>query len=181
MTNYMVEPKSRCDLRDLANLLREKLGLQNCLYFPIVEILDVFTEVFSPKFNYEIVDDNELPENTHADTDILSGLIRIKESVYNGACEGKGRDRMTIAHELGHFFTLCLCDFKLRRNFKPEECPPYRDPEWQAKCFAGELLVPAHLVKNLSSRQIAKQCGVSVDAAKIQYNHIHESGDENCL
>ena len=60
MTNYMVEPKSRCDLRDLANLLREKLGLQNCLYFPIVEILDVFTEVFSPKFNYEIVDDNEL-------------------------------------------------------------------------------------------------------------------------
>ena len=180
MTNYLVEAKSRCDLQELANLLRQELGLEKCLYFPIVEILDVLAEI-DPKFNYEIVDDNELPENTHADTDILTGHIRIKESIYNAACEGKGRDRMTIAHELGHFFTLCLCGFKLERNFRKEGCPPYRDPEWQAKCFAGELLVPAHLVKDLSPKQIAKQCGVSVDAAKIQYRHIHEGGDENCL
>ena len=181
MTNYLVEAKLRSDLQELANLLRQELGPENCLYFPIVEILDVITEVFSPEFSYEIVSDNELPENTHADTDVLTGHIRIKESVYNGACEGKGRDRMTIAHELGHFLTLCLCGFKLERNFRKEEFPSYRDPEWQAKCFAGELLVPAHLVKDLSPKQIAKQCGVSVDAAKVQYRHIHEGGDENCL
>ena len=181
MTDYLVEAKSRHNLRELANLLRQELGLENCIYFPIVEILDVLVKVFSPGFSYEIVEDNELPENTHADTDVSTGHIRIQESVYNGACEGKGRDRMTIAHELGHFLTLCLLGFKLERNFRKEECLSYRDPEWQAKCFAGELLVPAHLVKDLSPKQIAKQCGVSVDAAKIQYRHIHEGGDEICL
>ena len=181
MANYLVEGKSRNSLRELANQLRRVLDLENSVYFPIVETLDVLTEVLFPEFSYEIVDDNELPKNTHADTDVLTGHVRIKESVYIGACEGKGRDRMTIAHELGHFLTLCLCGFKLERNFSKEECPPYRDPEWQAKCFAGELLVPAHLIKDLSPRQIAKQCGVSIDAAQIQYRHIHKGGDENCL
>lgn len=160
-------------------MLREELDLESCIYFPIVEILDVLMEILYPKFSYEIVYDDELPKNVHADTDVLTGHIRIKESVYNGACNGNGRDRMTIAHELGHFLTLCLCGFKLERNFRKEEYYPYRDPEWQAKCFAGELLVPAHLVKNLSSIQIAMQCGVSMDAAMVQYRHIHEGGDAN--
>lgn len=174
MTEYIVEAKSRYDLRKLANLFRKMFRFENSLYFPVVEILDILTEVFSPKFSYEIVNDDELPENTHADIDIATGHIRIKESVYIGACEGKGRDRMTIAHEIGHFMTLRLFCYKLERNFRKEKCPSYRDPEWQAKCFAGELLVPAHLVKDLSPGQIAKECGVSIDAAMFQYRHIHK-------
>lgn len=179
MTDYIVEAKSRQELRMLAYSLRMKMGLENCLFFPIVEMLDIFTEIFSPQFSYEIVEDNELKEDTHATTDVLTGHIQIKESVYNGACEGKGRDRMTIAHELGHFLTLCFLDFNLERNFSQKEYPSYRDPEWQAKCFAGELLVPAHLVNDLTPNQIASQCGVSKDAAKIQYDHIHKGGDDN--
>lgn len=167
MAGYIVEAKSRQDLRLLANTFREQMGLNNCLFFPIVEMLDILTVIFFPKFSYEIVEDSELPDGTHADTDVLSGHIRIKESVYNGACKGKGRDRMTIAHEIGHFLTLCFCGFKLRRNFTKTSYPAYCDPEWQAKCFAGELLAPKHLVKELSAKQIAKRCGVSLEAAKF--------------
>lgn len=181
MIEYMVEAKSRQELRLLARQFRKQLHLEECLYFPIAEVLDVLAELFPNKFSYEIVEDSEFPEGTHADTDVRTGHIRIRESVYDGACEGKGRDRMTIAHEIGHFLTLSLCGFKLERNFTKKTCPTYRDPEWQAKCFAGELLVPAYLVKDLSPKRIAAQCGVSVDAAKIQYRHIHEGGGEICL
>ncbi len=171
MSSYMVEPKSRADLRRLARILREHLQLDDVLYFPIVELLDVMTELFSD-FNYEIVEDSVLSKKVHADTDIRTGHIRIKESVYEGACNGERRDRMTIAHEIGHYFTLCFCGFKLTRNFSDVKIITFRDPEWQAKCFAGELMIPAHLVKGMDRNEIAEQCGVSYDAACVQYKHL---------
>ena len=146
MSEYIVEAKSRADLRRLTCILRKHLHLEEVLYFPIVELLDVMTELFDD-FNYEIVDDSVLSKKVHADTDIRTGHIRIKESVYEGACNGEGRDRMTIAHEIGHYFTLCFCGFRLERNISGGRIPAFRDPEWQAKCFAGELMVPAPLVK----------------------------------
>lgn len=171
MSNYMVEAKSRADLRKLARILRDHLHLSDVLYFPIVELLDVLTELFGD-FNYEVVEDSAMPKKVHADTDIRTGHIRIKESVYEGACKGEGRDRMTIAHEIGHYFTLCFCGFRLERNFSGGKIPVFRDPEWQAKCFAGELMVPAHLVKGMNEYEIANQCGVSYDAACVQYKHL---------
>lgn len=167
MTMYIVEPKSRHDLRIFANYLRCKLGLKNTLYFPIVELLDLFSEVF-PDFSYEIVPDFELAKGIHADTNIRTGHIRIKESVYNRACAGEGRDRMTIAHEIGHYFTICYCGFQLARNFGNKSVPCYKDPEWQAKCFSGELMIPFHLTKDMNPKLIARECGVSFDAALVQ-------------
>ena len=52
--DYVVEAKSRKNLRDLAYTLRKHLGLENVLYFPIVEVLDVLPEFFD-NFSYEIV------------------------------------------------------------------------------------------------------------------------------
>ena len=59
MSNYMVEAKSRANLRSLARVLREHLHLDDVLYFPIVELLDVMTELFDD-FNYEVVEDKVL-------------------------------------------------------------------------------------------------------------------------
>ena len=173
MSEYVVEGKSRDELRKLACVFREIFGLTEILYFPIVEILDIFVEVFED-FNYEIVEEATFPENIHADTDIRTGTVRIKQSVYDGACRGEGRDRMTIAHEIGHYFMLCKCGFHLERNFANKKVPSFCDPEWQAKCFAGELLVPAHLVWHMSAEEIAIKCGVSYEAALVQYDHIHK-------
>ena len=181
MSDYIVEAKSRKNLRTLANSVRLRLGLENCIYIPIVKILDVMAEIFDPDFSYEIVNDDDLPAGTHADTDVRTGHIRIRESVYDGACRGEGRDRMTIAHEIGHCLMLCLCGFHLERNFTNKSVPAFSDPEWQAKCFAGEFMVSARLAKNLSPEEIVKRCGVSLDAAKLQYMHIHKGGEENCL
>lgn len=170
MSEYIVEAKSRKDLRQLAGIFRSCLGLQKELWVPVVELLDVLPEIFD-NFSYEIVTDSDLSPGTHAETDIRTGHVTIRESVYEGACAGEGRDRMTIAHEIGHFFTLCFCGFKLQRNFCKRKIRHFNDPEWQAKCFAGEFLVPYHLTGNMSADEIAVSCGVSHDAAEYQLNH----------
>ena len=170
MTEYIVEAKSRKDLRELSNIIRAHFHLQDVLWVPIVELLDFFAEYY-PEFSYEIVPDEELPPETHADTDIRTGHIRIKESVYLRACNGEGRDRMTIAHEIGHYCTICLCGFKLQRNYCPGKIHSCNDPEWQAKCFAGEFLIPYHLTGDMTPAEISDACGVSYDAAVYQLEH----------
>lgn len=176
MSTYMVESKSRSDLRLLARQLRCLLKLEDVLYFPIVQLLDVLPEIFTG-FSYEVVLDHELPSGVHADTDVRTGHIRIRESVYEGACRGEGRDRMTVAHEIAHYFTLCVCGFRLERNFSGQKPPAYQDPEWQAKCFAGELMVAAHLCYGMNPYEIAERCGVSRDAVRCQYKHLCKGAD----
>ncbi len=162
-----VEPKSRECLRSLALSIRKVLDLEDVLYFPIVELLDVIEETL-PGFSYEIIDDGDFPVGKHAETDIRTGVVRIKQSVYDGARWGNGRDRMTIAHEFAHFMTLRFVGYKLYRSFDDGPVKAYRDPEWQAKCLAGELLVPHHLVSDMTVSEIVEKCGVSESAARYQ-------------
>lgn len=176
MANYSVEPKSRAELRSIAQGFRAFLKLENTIYFPIEKVLETMPIIF-PNFNWEIVDNSAMPPQNHADTNINSQTITIKQDVYDRACAGAGRDRMTIAHEIGHYLLLCVYGFKLHHTSKSNAHAMYTDPEWQAKCFAGELLIPAELVDNLSITEIATQCGVSIDAARYQYNVLHKGGD----
>ncbi len=170
MPKYIVESKSRAELRLLAEVFRMLLNLTDELRVPIVELLDVLS-IHLKGFSYEIVPDEALPEGIHAETDIRTGHITIKESVYEGACNGLGRDRMTIAHEIGHFITLCFCGFKLQRGFKGSKLKTFNDPEWQAKCFAGEFMISRRLTANMTPIEISRACGVSYSAAYYQYKH----------
>ena len=126
--DYSVEPRSRAYLRRLASEIRKVLQLDNQLYFPIVELLDVFEETLDG-FSYLIISDEELPPNKHADTNVYTGEIRIKECVYNGARQGNGRDRMTIAHEFSHYMILCFLGLKLSRTVSGGKIKAYEDPE----------------------------------------------------
>jgi Zn-dependent peptidase ImmA (M78 family) len=155
----------------MAYKVRKKLGLTDQLFFPVVEVMESLPLLF-PEFYYEIVEDDELPAGAHADMNVLNQCMRIKKSVYEGACKGWGRDRMTIAHELGHFFTLCIAGFKLQRNFSGKALKSYEDPEWQASCFAGELLMPAHLIKDMDILDVEVQCGVTIYAVMYQFKKI---------
>lgn len=141
------------------------------MYFPIVNVLEVI-HIFDDDAHFEIVEANELEPNEHAVTDINTKTIKIRSDVYDGACEGVGRDRMTIAHEFAHFITLCVCGFRLARSFDDTPIPTYCDPEWQAKCLAGELMVDSDLVKGMSAIEISVACGVSLPAAKMQLSKI---------
>ncbi|MDO5748982.1 MAG: ImmA/IrrE family metallo-endopeptidase [Planctomycetia bacterium] len=137
------------------------------MYFPVVQFLENILTILIPDFQLEIVPQKEFGSK-HGETYPSKNLIRIREDVYLGAVNGCGRDRLTIAHEIGHLFmheddSIALC--KLGPN---EKLRPFEDPEWQANAFGGELLASTYLIKGMSVAEVSKQCGVSMDAARVQ-------------
>ncbi|MCR5662528.1 MAG: ImmA/IrrE family metallo-endopeptidase [bacterium] len=171
MTKFYSEPLSRNVLRAEASKLRRLLGFTNSMRVPVVELLDKFGELFSG-FSYEIVPDSCMPADIHAETDVASGHVKIKESIYERACQGYGRDRMTIAHELAHYYLTKVIGYKLYENKGHSTVKTCQDPEWQAKCFAGEFMIGFRLVKGMTSFEIASRCGVSEKAASFQLSRI---------
>jgi len=165
----IAEPIQRNQLRALARKIREMSKNSNVLYFPIIEFMEHLMYRYFDGFHLEIVPKNYFPPNIHAVTVLEKKVIRIREDIYHGAIRGVGRDRMTLAHEVGHYILLVIKGVNFHRSFEVKEIEAFRDPEWQAKAFAGELLCPYDLIKGMAPHQIAKACGVSLDAAQYHY------------
>ena len=175
MSDYYAQTVSRNDLRQLAFLVRKEFGYEDVWWIPVEKLLDQMCEAFDD-LSYEIVEDSKWEDKTsHADTDILNNTIRIKESVFINACEGNGRDRMTIAHEIAHYILICVIGVKLYSRKSKSKLDACNDPEWQAKCLAGELLIPYYKIKQCKEKptatMIERLCGVSYDAAKYQLKY----------
>jgi len=164
---YIAEPVSRDNLRDLAFYLRKLLGLQDTLYFPVMPFLEHVMPSIYDGFHYEIVPEEYFPEERHAEIDIAKHIIRIREDVYEGAANGRGQHRMTVMHEIAHYILLVQCGVKLGRTFGETPVKRYQDPEWQAKALAGEIMCPADKISTLSVEQVMEQCGVSRNAAEL--------------
>lgn len=166
---YIAQPQSRIKIRKFTEEIRKKVGCDNQFFFPILRLLDVMPTIYEDVgFEYEIVDDDVLTPSVQGDMDILNNYMRIKQSVYDGAYKGKGRDRYSIAHEVGHFLLTNVAGVGLQRNLQNSYVRICEDPEWQAEVFAGELLIPMRLVKGMSPEEIVEHCKVSLSAAKTQ-------------
>lgn len=167
-SNYEVPPVSRRDLRSYAKRLREQLGV-NTPYFPIIPFLEALQSL---GIGYDIVDDNEwireFGSDKHAEYNLADHIIYIKQEIYDRAVNDKGRDRFTIAHEIAHALLLDGHSICVARRSPNSALPIYKNPEWQADCLAGELLIPCHLCKGMSIAQIVDQCKVSYDSARMQ-------------
>lgn len=167
MSNARAVGLSRIKISNLTEIVRDAFGLRDELYFPVVQCYEIMA-ADGEKFNMEIVEPYEL-ENTYATTNTDEDTIYIRKDVYERAAEGCPRDRFTLCHELGHYFLHRPGTISNARG----EIPRYCQPEWQANTFAGELMAPRWLVKDLQPEEIAEQCGMSYTAALIQYNQIH--------
>lgn len=163
------QPLSRGSIRQCAKEFREKLGLKDAEYIDVIWLVEyVCPKLFKNyDFEMEIMSKDEMG-NYHGLTDPESGHIYIREDVYDGACMGHGRDRFTIAHELGHFLLHDGITLGLAKVADDETIPVYCDPEWQANAFAGELLMDHDVIANMTVSEIAVKCGVSYDAAAYQ-------------
>ena len=168
-------PLSNNDIFALADKYRKLFGIENSMYINIIDILErKLCELF-PEYSLEIVSKKEMP-NLHGLTIPNNNEIKIREDVYEGAINGNGRDRFTIAHEIFHFLyhrdkhiVNCVGFARTERKI-----PTYMDPEWQADAFAGAFLMDRKLIKNLSIKEIMKLCGVSKAAAKTQKSKIEK-------
>ncbi len=169
VSQYIAQPQSRASIRKFTEEIRFKCGCDRKFYFPVVEFLETMPTIYkSVGFEYEIVEDDVLPVPIQGDMDLQNNYMRVKESVYEGAVNNKGRDRFSIAHEIGHFLLANDAGIKLQRNMLNRIVSTCEDPEWQAEAFAGELLVPMRLVADLTAEQIVERCKVSLSAAKTQ-------------
>lgn len=171
MSLIPVKPTSRQAIWEMVRELRTLLGVENDLYFNIVNFVEKVLPLFLPNFVFEICTEEEMG-NLHGETIPSECKIRLREDVYIGACQEKGRDRLTLAHELGHLLmhdegSIAFC--KLESN---EKIPTYRDPEWQADVFGGELLAPSYLIAQMTEKEIHEKCVVSNRCAQRQLQAI---------
>jgi len=170
--SFEVPPMSRANIRRLAKQVRASLGVTEAR-FPIVEYMEIYDQI-DKDFVYDIRTTKEMGTN-HGITYPDKKLMLIREDVYNGAAEGKPRDRMTIAHEFGHLHM--HANLGLSRQLPRGKILTYRSSEWQANCFGGELLVSADHAPQCSDPIEAMQVfGVSWEAANIQWEAFKREG-----
>ncbi|HGE8284193.1 TPA: ImmA/IrrE family metallo-endopeptidase [Serratia marcescens] len=169
--DYRVPPQNRESIRSIVNSLRSTFGITG-LRFPVMEVIEFALPQLIPDFELQIGAINEM-KGTHGLTYPQEGLLVLREDVYEGALNGVGRDRMTAAHELGHL--LMHKNIAFARSAPGVKIRPFESSEWQAKCFSGELLVPAthsSTLKSMAPEQVATECGVSLIAAQYQLNKM---------
>ena len=165
----MVVPAlSRNDIRQKTLQLRKMFRLDQKFKFPIVKFMEMLPE-FIEDFDFQIWPTYAM-KNYHGLT-MDNGLVVIREDVYIKAANDDGCARDTMAHELGHWFL--HRGKKAHARIANGPVPAYESPEWQAKAFSGELLVPFHLIdKSMTADEVARLCGVSRSAAAYQLKKI---------
>ena len=172
-----VPPRSRADLRSTAAQLLELCRIKTP-YVPIVEILEHHLTDFGVVYEYMTREEMGLD---HGRSFPDEGRIQIREDVYDRACEGRGRDRLTIAHEIGH--VVLHGGLSLQRTaVNPSSIKTYENSEWQADAFAGELLMPLRWLRARCTGppDVAETFGVSESAAWTHWNALCRKGVIKC-
>src|SRR5690554_3484633 len=137
MNDFIVKPLSIKKIRAIAMKLHENTNIGEA--FPIVRFIELILPQVEEKFELIILPKNEITLK-YAETDVVNKKMYIREDVYLGAINKNGRDRFTLAHELGHL--LLHSGISKYPRFDKKKDKIYCSPEWQANTFARELLVP---------------------------------------
>ena len=162
-----VPPRSRSEIGAIAWGIRKISGYSSdILIFPIMEFLEYRLPELFPDFCYEVRENGTLKDGARAITYPDKHIILIENSVYDGACQGIGKDRMTISHEVGHL--ILHTGVSLAKNYEKVDMKIYEDSEWQADVFAGELLAPIRLIKGMCPEEVAEKFQISYYAANAQ-------------
>lgn len=167
MSGIPVKPASRQMIWTLVHKIRRALDIDNELYFDIIWFVEKIMPQIFTDFTFAVSPNEELGKQ-HGKAIPDEKKIYIREDVYEGACTGNGRDRLTIAHEVGHFFMHGNASIEYCRTAPGEKLPAYRDADWQADVFGGELLAPTSLIEGMSAEQIHECCVVSLQCANAQ-------------
>jgi len=178
-----VKPRSYREIDNIANNLLAKVCPKISLgeQVPIAELVD-FDLRESIGYVLDVREDKDFRDNKIEAAAIFKENgekeLIIPERVFKNANDGMPRDRFTLAHEIGHLSLNHESGIpaygSLREN--REEVEAFRDPDWQANCFAGAFLIPSFMIEMLSNKlkrrlmtsDIANYFGVSHSAAETR-------------
>jgi hypothetical protein len=162
---FVARPMSRASIRGVADVVRSVTNCGNEMV-DIVRLIEVTMPEWDPDFSFIVSSREELGEN-HALTHVRDRIVEVRADIYDGACGGFGRDRMTLGHELGHL--ILHQEIHLARRMSEEPLKPYVDPEWQATVFAAELLMPFQTYRAMKNPEDAANVfGISELAVQTQ-------------
>lgn len=178
LQSFEVPPRSRNDILGIANEVRRQLRIPGD-HFPIVEVLElVMPEIFRG-YVFGVMSHAEMGSN-HGLTVPGERAIYLREDVYDGAIDGRGRDRFTACHELGHYLLHLDAPIRFHRSSAPLKA--YVDSEWQANTFAGGLMMPVdRMVKCQSLEEVCERFGVTEKAASYQNRTLAKLGKMGIL
>ena len=168
MQAHDIFPLSRADILKFSQMVRKKIGIPaDQAYVDIVKLMEHILPKIYPDFTLDILSRAAMGEH-HGLTYPNKHLIQLREDVYEGACLGRGRDRFTVAHEIGHLIMHEGVDPRYARREVNEKMPKYLDPEWQSNAFAGYFLMSPDAIRGMNAVEVEAACGVSHDAAVVQ-------------
>ncbi len=173
--DYITEPCSRLELRNIACVFRKMFNLSCDEIVPVVELLDLFCDRLG-NVSYDIVDDEELPKNVPAATELNCDgtfTIKIKNSVYEGAYYRQiGGYRNHIMHEMCHVVLYKLGYVPaFQRSFENKKIQRAFSAEWQAMALCGEIMMPYEATKNMTADEIADKYKVSLLSAQTRLKY----------
>ena len=161
--DHITKPASRKTLRRLASYFREMCGIKQEGVFPVLQCLEKLPDLFEGTV-YCIVEDDELPAQVMAqcEKNNESGFtIKIKEKIYDGACNGIGAYLGFILHEICHVYMYEIGYTPILQRSFSEDVPVYMSVEWQVKALTGEVAIPYEESREMSVSQIIKKYNVS--------------------
>ncbi len=164
---FIVPPRKKSDIykiaTDIRNCFRSLISEEGRL--PIDVIYELLPDML-PGFVCEVMEPWQMGLD-HGRTFPSRQTIWLREDVYDGMCQGKGRDRFTAAHELGHFFLHQNVSFARAMDSSTKI---YCNSEWQANTFASALLIDEVLLSQCRSLQeVVERFGVTADAARVRF------------
>jgi len=172
--NFIVPPMSWDGIEQIAQTWRSKFGLDSTPYTPIMEMIERILDNQLGCFTLVVDEVSKMgPAEGYADPG--GKFIFLREDVYEGAWEGKARDRFTAAHELSHW--AIHTNIPLARAAPQQNVKPYRLSEPQANQFASELLMPARFFSFSDNVDLVMdRHGVSRSCAELRLNYLKRKG-----
>lgn len=180
--DYIVKRRSREEIEAIAEALARRHGISGPVT-KIVEVLRAETlSAFSLLSGWRIVERSlvDMPRD-EGRADFSQKMLEFREGVLENAESGRHRDKMTVAHELGHV----LLDHKhggimhrvQQGNSKLGFGRQAESAEWQATYFAAAFLMPRPIVRDCSNAtEVSLRCRVSLQAAQIRFDEVNVRG-----
>lgn len=168
---FVVPARKKSDIFSLANQVRNVFSkvITKEGMLPIAVVYELMPKFLS-NFELQITEPWELGED-HGRTYPDKRLIQLRNDVYEGMCQGKGRDRFTGAHELGHLFLHTNIPFARALNEATDKI--YCSSEWQANTFASALLIDELSLRSCKTiDEIVNRYGVTQQAAEVRFKDI---------
>jgi Zn-dependent peptidase ImmA (M78 family) len=172
------KPKSIADLETLGLWIRDRFVWGDQPDPPVMEALEHKLKRVAPEFDWDIVEDFELPRDEGL-TIFEPKCVIIPERTALGALGKNGRARGTVVHEIIH--AVLHGDnpevddlFRGQSSAKKaHNVPFYKDPEWQANRATAEALMPRAIVRQTRDpNELAQLCCTSLSAAVIRFEQV---------